>query len=152
MVFYLFLMAGVAVNGVGGSGSEGDTKLASVRLKPCPDSPNCISSLSSDPRQAIAPIAFVGSVSEARRKLLKVIAAMPRTQVVRDEGAYLHVEFTSALFRFVDDVEFLIDEESKRIDVRSASRVGYWDLGANRKRIEEIRRLMAQKVSLETDP
>lgn len=152
MVFYLFLMAGVAVNGVGGSGSTREPNLASVRLKPCPDSPNCVSSLSSDPRQAVEPIAFGGSASEAQRKLLKVIGAMPRTEVVRDEGAYLHVEFTSALFRFVDDVEFLIDEQAKRIDVRSASRVGHWDMGANRKRIEEIRRLMAQEVSLETHP
>ena len=58
----------------------------------------------------------------------------------------------AGLFRFVDDVEFLFNEELQRIDVRSASRVGYWDMGANRKRIEEIRRMMAQGVSSETNP
>jgi uncharacterized protein (DUF1499 family) len=145
-------MAGFAVNGFGSSGLAESSAPVPVRLKPCPDSPNCVSSLSSDPQRAVAPIACSGSISETRRNLLKVISAMPRTHIVRDEETYLHVEFTSGVFRFVDDVEFFFDEEFKRIDVRSASRVGYWDMGANRKRIEEIRRMMGQGVSPETNP
>jgi uncharacterized protein (DUF1499 family) len=52
---------------------------------------------------------------------------------------YLHAEFRSALFGFVDDVEFRMDETAGRIDVRSASRTGYFDFGVNRRRVEEIR-------------
>jgi uncharacterized protein (DUF1499 family) len=145
-------MAGIAANGFESSGLAESSASVPARLKPCPDSPNCVSSFSSDPRHAVAPIAFSGSTSETRRKLWEVIRAMPRTHIVRDEKTYLHVEFTSAVFRFVDDVEFLFNEELQQIDVRSASRVGYWDMGANRKRIEEIRRMMAQGVSSETNP
>lgn len=148
----LWIMAGAAVHGFGGSGSADSPDFTPARLKPCPDSPNCVSSLSADPRHAVAPITFSGSMPEARRNLLKVIRAMPRAHIVSDEATYLHVEFTSGVFRFVDDAEFFIDEEAKRIDARSASRVGYWDMGVNRKRIEEIRRRMAQEASQENDP
>ena len=51
----------------------------------------------------------------------------------------MYVEFTSRLMRYVDDVEFLYDSASNQTHVRSASRLGYSDLGANRKRIEAIR-------------
>ena len=68
-----------------------------------------------------------------------VIAALSRTKLVEEDEAYLRYEFTSLLFRFVDDVEFVFDDASKTIHFRSASRTGYGDLGVNRKRMEEIR-------------
>jgi len=64
---------------------------------------------------------------------------MKRARVVTEDGCYIHVEFTSFVFRFVDDAEFLLDEAVKTIHVRSASRIGYSDLGVNRKRVEMIR-------------
>jgi uncharacterized protein (DUF1499 family) len=63
---------------------------------------------------------------------------------VNEESGYIHAECTSWLFRFTDDVEFALDDAQKIIQVRSASRVGYSDLGANRKRVETIRRLFNQ--------
>ncbi len=71
---------------------------------------------------------------------------MPRIKLVEEEDSYLHYEFTSLLFRFVDDVEFLFEDATKTIHFRSASRVGYGDFGVNRKRMEEIRRLVAGKI------
>jgi uncharacterized protein (DUF1499 family) len=68
-----------------------------------------------------------------------IIASLPRAKVMTDSDTYLHVEFRSLVFRFVDDVEFLADDDAKVIHVRSASRVGHSDLGANRRRIETIR-------------
>ena len=64
---------------------------------------------------------------------------MPRTKVVRQDERYLHAEFTSALFRFVDDVELLLDADAGVVHVRSASRIRYSDMGANRRRVEAIR-------------
>lgn len=148
----VWLTAAVAVHGLAAGGGAPDQRRTSPRLEPCPDSPNCVSSLSSDPRHAVEPIAFSGPASEARQKLLSVIRAMPRARIVQDAGTYLHAEFESALFRFVDDVEFLIDEAQNRIQVRSASRAGYWDLGVNRRRIEEIRRRLAAGASKEAEP
>ncbi len=68
---------------------------------------------------------------------------MKGMQIVVEEPTYIHAEFTSALFRFVDDVEFLFAEPEKVIHVRSASRAGYYDFGANRTRIGRIRHLLS---------
>ena len=66
-------------------------------------------------------------------------SAMPRSKIVTADDRYMHVEVASRLFRFVDDVEFLIEPDAKTIQFRSASRVGRSDLGVNRQRMEEIR-------------
>ena len=71
---------------------------------------------------------------------------MPRAKLIEEDDSYLHFEFTSLLLRFVDDVEFLFDEESKTIHFRSASRVGYGDFGVNRRRMEEIRKLVEGRL------
>jgi uncharacterized protein (DUF1499 family) len=72
-------------------------------------------------------------------RLKEIINSMPGSNIVREEDRYLHAEFRSALFRFIDDVEFYLDAENGIIHVRSASRVGYWDLGVHRRRVEAIR-------------
>ncbi len=109
------------------------------RLAPLPSSPNAVSSQSEDASRRVKPLAFAGDPAAALARLRRVVEAMPRTRVVTAEPSYLHVEFTSRFFRFVDDVEFLVDAETSQIQVRSASRVGYSDLGANRARVEAIR-------------
>lgn len=109
------------------------------KLAPCPASPNCVSSQSTDKDHAVEPIRFSGTSAEAMADLKKVISAMPRAQIVTITGTYIHAEFTSALFRFVDDVEFCLDENTRTIHLRSASRMGSSDLGVNRKRIEDLR-------------
>ena len=115
-------------------------------LKACPESPNCVSSKASDPRHEIAPLVYSGTRDDAMNRLKKVLSGMKRIKIVEEKDNYLRVEATSFVFRFVDDVEFLFDEKGNVIDVRSASRVGYSDLGVNRKRVEEIRaRFNAEK-------
>lgn len=110
-------------------------------LQPCPDSPNCVSTQAprEDAQHYIEPITYTGSAADARQRLLDVIAAMPRTKIVTDEELYIHATFTSLIFRFVDDVQFVIDDAAKTIHFRSASRVGRGDMGVNRNRMEEIR-------------
>ncbi|MEN6474950.1 MAG: DUF1499 domain-containing protein [Syntrophaceae bacterium] len=109
-------------------------------LAACPDSPNCVSTQAKDARHAIAPLTYTTSREQALQRLTDIIRSLPRTRIVTSRADYLHVEFTSALFRFVDDVEFFLDDTAKTIHFRSASRLGYSDLGVNRKRMEEIRR------------
>jgi len=109
-------------------------------LAPCPASPNCVSSQAPDEEHRVSPLPYAGPVGEAMARLQGIVRSLPRTAVVTRTESYLHAEFTSALFRFVDDVEFLADDIAKVIHVRSASRLGKSDLGVNRKRIEEIRR------------
>lgn len=84
------------------------------------------------------PIQYQGSREDARKRLLGIFRALPRVSVVEDNGNYLKVEVRSALFSFVDDVEFEFDDEAKLIHFRSASRIGYYDFGVNRRRMETI--------------
>jgi uncharacterized protein (DUF1499 family) len=113
--------------------------VAGGRLAPCPDKPNCVCTQSSDARHRIEPLTYTGSAEEAMTRLRDVLLARPRVRIVTQTESYLHAECTSRLFRFVDDVELLIDREAKVIHFRSASRVGHSDLGVNRRRMEEIR-------------
>jgi len=109
------------------------------RLAPCPATPNCVSSTATDPQHAIGSFALDRSVGAAREELRRAIAKLPRARLITEQDDYLHFEFRSLVFRFVDDVEFHLDEQAKRIHVRSASRVGHSDLGVNRRRVEMIR-------------
>ncbi|WP_152054343.1 DUF1499 domain-containing protein [Tautonia marina] len=114
------------------------------RLAGCPDSPNCVSSQSDDPEHRVEPLPLRGSASEALGRLKSVLEAMPRTRIVDERNGYLHAEATSLVFGFIDDLEFLVDEDEQVIHVRSASRVGHSDLGVNRDRVERIREAYGQ--------
>lgn len=109
------------------------------RLGALPSSPNAVSSQAQDPERRVEPLRFTGDPRAAMARLRRVVEDMPRTEIVRAEERYLHATFTSRLFRFVDDVELLLDPQARVIHVRSASRVGYSDLGANRRRVEALR-------------
>jgi len=115
-------------------------------LAPCPSSPNCVSTQAQDERHAIAPFPYRKSKAEAKEVLKQVIRSLPRTKLVEEGETYLHFEFSSLVFHFVDDVEFVFDDESKTIHFRSASRTGYSDLGVNRRRMEEIRSSISEKL------
>jgi uncharacterized protein (DUF1499 family) len=107
-------------------------------LKPCPSSPNCVSTRAADADKRMAPLPYRGDRAASRGLLLSILAEMPRATVVTTTDAVLHVEFRSALFGFVDDVEFVFDDAAEAVHFRSASRSGYWDLGANRRRMTAI--------------
>jgi uncharacterized protein (DUF1499 family) len=115
-------------------------------LAPCPSSPNCVSTQAQDAGHAIAPFRYRESRVEAKEALKDVIRSLPRTRLIEEDESYLRYEFTSLLLRFVDDVEFLFDDETKIIHFRSASRTGYGDLGVNRKRMEQVRDIVETKL------
>ena len=109
------------------------------RLADCPDRPNCVSSTASRPSQQLPPIPLTTSPPTAMEILASVVKANPRSRIVTQSDHYLHAEFRSRILGFVDDVEFLVDETNSVIQFRSASRVGYSDLGVNRRRMNELR-------------
>jgi uncharacterized protein (DUF1499 family) len=110
-----------------------------LRLMPCPSSPNCVCTTDTGAEHGIAPLAFGTSREAAMAALKGVIQGMERSAIVVESPDYLHVEFTSKLMGYVDDVEFYFDPSGQGIQVRSASRLGKSDLGVNRKRVEAIR-------------
>jgi len=108
-------------------------------LSPCPRTPNCVSSQEKNSQNYIMPIPFEDSMEQAKNKIYLVINSMHNTKIITQKDLYWHVEFTTKIFRFIDDVEFYFDAYNSLIHVRSASRSGYWDLGVNRRRVEAIR-------------
>ena len=142
---YFFMLAFTLVLTACSTDQTIKTGATSDRLSPCPNSPNCVSSLSENKSHQVEPLTYSAPLDEAREKLISLINSMKRSEIVTAENNYLHATFKSFLFRFVDDVEFSFDDERKIIDVRSASRTGYSDFGQNRRRVEEIRkRFMAR--------
>lgn len=104
------------------------------KLAPCPSTPNCVSSQSTDSDHSIEPLPYTEVAN-----LKRVVNNMERTTIIEETENYLYAEFKSKLMGFVDDVEFHKDDVNQVIHVRSASRLGQSDLGVNRKRVEEIR-------------
>jgi uncharacterized protein (DUF1499 family) len=115
-------------------------------LPPCPSSPNCVSTQATDDSQAIAPFQYKKPRAEAKEALKAIITSLPRAKLIEENESYLHYEFTSLLLRFVDDVEFVFNEDTKTLHFRSASRTGYSDLGVNRQRMEQVRTLVSGKL------
>ncbi len=109
------------------------------KLPPCPSSPNCVSTQTESVTHKIDPYSYQGTLADAKANLMKAVASIKRTKLITDSGNYLHYEFRTFTFRFVDDVEFYFDDKQKIIHFRSASRVGYGDFGVNRRRMETIR-------------
>lgn len=110
------------------------------KLTPCPNKPNCVCSLDSAAQHAVKPFPILTSPANSLAKLKEIISREPRTEIVTSSDGYLHAVYTTAILRFKDDVEFLVDAKAKLIQVRSASRVGHSDLGVNRKRVEALRK------------
>jgi len=117
-----------------------------LRLEPCPQSPNCVSSQAWDAEQRVPPFTFVGSAADALDTLAALIEADPAARIVERRGIYLRAEYRSRWLRFVDDLELLADEEGGVVHVRSASRLGWSDLGANRHRVEALHRAFAEAI------
>ncbi|NJK28822.1 MAG: DUF1499 domain-containing protein [Acaryochloris sp. RU_4_1] len=110
------------------------------KLTPCPNTPNCVCSQDPDPGHQVEPLAFEGSSQKAFAKLKSILDELGNAQIITATRNYIYAEFTSNLMGFVDDVEFYLDSKAKVIQVRSASRLGRSDLGANRSRINSIRK------------
>lgn len=110
-------------------------------LKDCPSSPNCVSSQASG-SHAIAPFLLIQPSEKSWQKVISALAEIPRTQIIHTDEKRLHAEVTSLIFRFVDEIDLIFNKAEKRIDIRSASRVGYSDFGVNRQRIEKLRQAL----------
>jgi uncharacterized protein (DUF1499 family) len=118
--------------------------LAEGELTPCGDKPNCVSSMARvQDAHHIDGIKFEpGDADSIWAELTNVVVELGG-KLTHNAPPYLAATFSSDVFGFVDDVEFLISNDSGTVHVRSASRVGYSDLEVNRKRVEAIRARLA---------
>lgn len=112
--------------------------IAEPLLPPCPDSPNCVSSLADSERHRLAALRAGDSAESARTALITLLNSLPRVTWTQPDAQRLHAEFTTRVLRFTDDVDFYLHDDG-RIEVRSSSRAGHYDFGTNRRRVEALR-------------
>jgi len=131
----------LAVASIGCAGARPTTLGSSGSgLAPCPESPNCVSTSASSEQHGLAPYTLALPVSAAWPAIEQAVTALPGTVVVTSTPGYLHAESTSRLMRYVDDLEIRVSASGgEQLEVRSASRVGYGDMGVNRARADALR-------------
>ena len=118
--------------------TEDEKKQIDGPLDPCPNTPNCVNSERFNGKSSIKPLQVSSSFLKSWQALQRVLQEEGgRIETLSD--TFLHATFRSRIFRFVDDVTCRLDQANKLIHIRSASRLGYSDLGVNRKRVERIR-------------
>ena len=138
--------AHVVVKGVGMSADIG---MVGQQFQSCPNRPNCVSSMArpNNKTHYIAPLVYTGTQANAMQDLRSVLFDMSRSKLMKQGSQYLHYEFRSRWLSFVDNVEFYFPEKESIIHMRSASEMGYSDLGVNRQRLEKIRTAFAKTPS-----
>lgn len=114
------------------------------KLAACPESPNCVCSDTDGSSHGIEPLIIEGDPLAAWATLLGWLENQPRFTITVRESNYIRAEARTALLRFVDDVEFHLRPQTGEIAMRSASRVGYSDMGTNRRRLESVRTALAE--------
>lgn len=116
--------------------------LADGKLQPCPATPNCVcSEYPGDGSHRVEPFELGNEPgADALRRLARIIERQGGA-IDRLEESYLAASFRSPVFGFIDDFEARADAANGVLQVRSASRVGRSDFGANRERVEAVRQL-----------
>jgi uncharacterized protein (DUF1499 family) len=114
-----------------------------MKLAPCPSKDNCVCS-QDEGESRIDPLPLGVNPNRTWIALREMVRNGERMTLVVDEPFYLHVESRTAVFGFVDDLEFVRDSDARVIHVRSAARSGKYDFNANRRRIERIRMELAR--------
>ena len=154
IVIVLLAVAAVAAGQLGLLQGQTPTDLGvrDGKLKVPSDAPNSVSSQASlyptHPQRAyaeIAPLALQGTGAQTLTRLRSIIESTPGARVVKADDGYLYAQFTSRLMKYVDDLELWFDESTGVVQVRSASRLGHSDMGANRARVEALRQQLATR-------
>ncbi|MEH6559395.1 MAG: DUF1499 domain-containing protein [Oceanicoccus sp.] len=115
------------------SNTEGRPKLAL-----CPASPNCVSTEEQSSIHGMDAPTLKVTPAQAWPAVVAAVVALPRTTLTYEHNYHLRAESHSWLFRFTDDLEIYLDTENNRLAMRSASRLGYSDLGANARRLKNL--------------
>ena len=121
--------------------------LSKGQLIECGKNPNCVSSQTTQSSMRIAPINASDTPELTWLMLRDLVETIPQAILISENETYRHYQFTTPLMGFIDDVELLFDRKKQLIQVKSASRVGQSDFGANRKRVELLREGLNKALS-----
>jgi uncharacterized protein (DUF1499 family) len=111
------------------------------QLTPISQKPNNVSSQSTNPEKNVSVLTLKATTGETMAALKQAVESYGGGNIQTETETYLYVIFTTKLMKYHDDVEFWIDEESRQIHFRSASRAGYSDMGLNRDRYNKLAEL-----------
>ncbi|KZL19657.1 hypothetical protein PsAD2_01936 [Pseudovibrio axinellae] len=111
------------------------------KFAPLPSSPNAVSSQTNETARKVEPLPTRATLEETRNAITHTLSQLGKNKIITLEGSYVHTVFTSAQMGYNDDVEFWIDQDEGVVHYRSQSRVGYGDMGANRARYENFKRI-----------
>ncbi len=131
----IFILASFSYKGNKSQNMKFESTLKDETLGICGEKPNCVSSFQDkEDEHYIAAKKFNNLDLSLVDEFFKTCKTEKKSQ------NYRHYTCTSSLFKFVDDIEILYLEDT--LHYRSSSRVGYSDLGVNRKRIEQLIQLL----------
>jgi uncharacterized protein (DUF1499 family) len=108
-------------------------KLAEISKKP-----NNVSSQTNEKEKYVEPLNFIDDLAKSKAKIINILNEYPGAKIIKNENNYIYAVFTTGTMKYKDDVEFYFDENSNVIHYRSSSRIGYSDMGLNRKRYNII--------------
>ncbi len=141
----LLLTAGLAAGLAACATASGPANTpAPSQLSACDGGPHCVSSLSADEDHKVAALVLKAPADKAWAAAIEAVRGTERTTIVQGDAHYLHAEVVSPWHFYTDDLELML-RDNGRIEVRSSSRIGYYDFGVNRKRIEALREALATK-------
>ncbi|QEN08089.1 DUF1499 domain-containing protein [Oceanispirochaeta crateris] len=115
------------------------------QLAALPKSPNAVSTQSADADRRVSAFPFIGGVEETRAGIKSVLHAHGGIEIKTESNDYIHAVSTTEKMKYHDDLEFYFDEKEKLVHFRSASRVGYSDMGLNRERYNHLIELYHQE-------
>ncbi len=119
--------------------------LLNGQLRVCPATLNCV--CSEQGSSVIEPLSYITQADVAWDRVKQIIVTTGG-KIITEQAGYLHAQYETPLMRYIDDVELRLDVSQQRIHIRSASRVGYSDLGANQKRVSLIRMAFNKKADM----
>ena len=108
-------------------------------LSKMPNKPNGVSSQTDEKDKKVEALEFKENLKTSKDHIIKSIESYGNAKIVKNEKNYIYAVFTTGKMKYHDDVEFYFDESKKLIHFRSASRVGYSDMGLNRERYNKLR-------------
>ncbi|NOY67887.1 MAG: DUF1499 domain-containing protein [Deltaproteobacteria bacterium] len=118
-----------------------------LSLDGCYPLPNCVSSTTWILYNRTSSFELAIPGKEAWPRIQAVVANIPRTQIVEENEVYIHAKCKSLVFRFVDNLELLLNPDENIVFVRSSSTIALFDFGVNRRRIYKLRKQL-EKLKL----
>ena len=122
-----------------------DTGIENGKLSPIPKSPNAVSSQTDDVKKKVEPLVFKDTFEVTKKAVLSAFEKYGNIEIIKNNENYIHAVNITGIMKYKDDIEIFFDVNERLVHYRSASRIGYSDMGLNRKRYNEIARLYSQE-------